>query len=224
MSKEFKLSLGNTGTVQKMVYEKLFDAIALGHFKPGQRLVEQKLAHKMSVSKTPVREAIRQLENEGLVKVIPYRSVVVNQLNFNEAYEVYRIRMELEGLAAEVAAKRVRENGMDSKLKVLQENIDAYSVAANDGVVLEANRLNHEFHWMVADMAGLKLLSRLLRGLQAFVGLLASVTISTAVPEAVAEHQAVFDAIKAGDGQLANRQMANHIEAKWRIARKQLGE
>jgi DNA-binding GntR family transcriptional regulator len=95
-------------SVSQQIYDFLRSAIIDGTLKPNQRLVEKSLAEELQVSRTPVREALRHLEVEGLIQYLPQRRVLVRQFSPEEIAEVYDLRILLEGYAARLAAKRAR--------------------------------------------------------------------------------------------------------------------
>ncbi|NLG80651.1 MAG: GntR family transcriptional regulator [Firmicutes bacterium] len=93
--------------IREKVYARLRKAIVEGYFAPGERLVQDKLAEQLGVSRSPVREAIRRLESEGLVEVTPVRRVTVINMPLDEAVGLYDLREVLEGLAARLAARNI---------------------------------------------------------------------------------------------------------------------
>src|SRR5687768_4293810 len=101
-------------TVQVQTANKLRDAILSGYFKPGQRLVEAELCESMQVSRTTVREALRRLEGERLITIVPNRGPSVSEITWDEARQIYDVRALLEGEAAAlVAANATAEEKRD---------------------------------------------------------------------------------------------------------------
>lgn len=107
--------------LRDVVFQSLRQAILLGQLKPGERLMEKSLADKMGVSRTPVREAIRKLELEGLVVMLPRKGAQVAEMTMKEIEDVLEIRAVLEGLASKLAAKRIREDQLEGLNRSLQE-------------------------------------------------------------------------------------------------------
>jgi len=91
-------------TMQEIVYDTIREAIQIGRYAPGQRLIADELAQELGTSRMPVREALRRLEVAGLVSITPHRGAVVSELSEQEIVEIYHIRAVLEGLAARLAA------------------------------------------------------------------------------------------------------------------------
>ncbi|UYO63477.1 GntR family transcriptional regulator [Acetobacterium wieringae] len=102
--KGLSLDISSCKPLREIVFETIRCAIITGELQPGQRLMEVQLAEQMGVSRTPVRESIRKLELEGLVKMVPRKGVYVTPMSVNDLKEMMEIRRALEGLAAELAA------------------------------------------------------------------------------------------------------------------------
>ena len=101
-----KLNLDNYKPLRDVVFENLREAILEGHLKPGQRLMEVQLAEQLGVSRTPVREAIRKLELEGLVVMLPRKGAYVANMSLKDIIDVLEIRSSLEGLAAYLSGRK----------------------------------------------------------------------------------------------------------------------
>ena len=104
-----KLNLDEYKPLRDVVFENLREAIVEGRLKPGQRLMEVQLAEQLGVSRTPVREAIRKLELEGLVVMLPRKGAYVANMSLKDLIDVLEIRASLEGLAASLAAERITD-------------------------------------------------------------------------------------------------------------------
>ncbi len=111
--------------LRRQVLDELRQSIIAGRLAPGSRLVERELTAMMGVSRTVVREALRQLESEGLISIIPNKGPIVRELTLAEAKDLYSIRAVLEGLAA----RRFVENASDNQLEKLQQALDATAEA-----------------------------------------------------------------------------------------------
>ena len=104
-----KLNLDEYKPLRDVVFENLRGAIVEGRLKPGERLMEVQLAEQLGVSRTPVREAIRKLELEGLVVMLPRKGAYVANMSLKDLIDVLEIRASLEGLAASLAAERITD-------------------------------------------------------------------------------------------------------------------
>ena len=112
--------ISRTGLLRSKVFSQIEDAILTGKYAPGDGLTEMRLSEEMKVSRTPIREALRQLELEGLVEYVPSKGIVVTGIAWQDIEDIYEIRMRIEGLAASRAA----ENITDEELKELKDVVD----------------------------------------------------------------------------------------------------
>ncbi len=195
---------------QPQVYQILRQAILSEQLKPGERLVERKLAMQLGVSRTPVREAIRKLESEGLLKHIPRKGVVVARLSPQEAWEIYHIRAVLEGLAARLAAEWITAKELEHLEKLIAEMEKA--VETKDLNYL--NELNSQFNEAVYGAAKSPRLKQMISNLYDYIVSFARVGYSLPgrIQEVLAEHRALFEAIKKGDVEEAERVARKHVE------------
>lgn len=118
---DYELKIDIYKPLRDVVFESIRGAILSGTIKPGERLMEVQMAEKLGVSRTPIREAIRKLELEGLVIMVPRKGVYVADLSVKDITDVLEIRAALEGLAASLAASRVKKEDVDSIEKAVRE-------------------------------------------------------------------------------------------------------
>ena len=123
------LDLQNHRPLREIVYEELKRQILVGEIPPGTRMMEVELADEMGVSRTPIREAIRKLEKEGLVTIEPRRGAYASDISIKDMLDVLEVRQDLEGMAAALAAQKVTE---DEKKAFVEAN-SAYMEAVNSG-------------------------------------------------------------------------------------------
>ncbi|WP_420004374.1 GntR family transcriptional regulator [Arenibacterium sp. LLYu02] len=200
-------------------YRQLLDEIRDGGLMPGDRLRETELATRLGVSRTPIREAIRQLEADGLVAHVPRIGASVRQLDYAEVMELYEMRAVLEGTAARLAARAASEVEMQ-ELIVLNDQL------AEAGNSPEAARLNRIFHATLLDAAKNRFLSRSMLSLQKALLILGPSQLSNTArsTEAVEEHRRIMVALAARDGAAAEVEMRAHIEAAQRMRIRSLRE
>ncbi len=200
-------------------YRQLLDEIRDGGLMPGDRLRETELATRLGVSRTPIREAIRQLEADGLVAHVPRIGASVRQLDYAEVMELYEMRAVLEGTAARLAARAASEVEMQ-ELIVLNDQL------AEAGNSPEAARLNRIFHATLLDAAKNRFLSRSMLSLQKALLILGPSQLSNTArsAEAVEEHRRIMVALAARDGAAAEVEMRAHIEAAHRMRIRSLRE
>ncbi|GBD28383.1 putative D-xylose utilization operon transcriptional repressor [bacterium HR31] len=207
---------------RERVLDKLREAILSGRFQPGQRLVERELVEQLGVSRTPIREALRKLELEGLVTTIPYKGPIVTLPTVEDAREVYEVRAALEGQATALLAARAKPEDLDRLEGCVRESEEA--VRAGDvRAVLAAN---NAFHDELASRCGNALLESLIGNLRNRIILLRveSLSLPGRPPQSVAEHREIVDRIRAHDPEGARRVMERHILRAWEAARRQLTE
>lgn len=193
-------------------YNRLLDALRDGRLSPGDRLRETEIAERFGVSRTPVREAIRKLEADGIVTHVPRQGASIRTLEYAEVMDLYEMRAVLEGTAARLAARA----GSDIEI---EELFDMNQTLADVGSTPEAFELNRQFHAAVLDAAKNRFLTRSITSLQKALMILGPTTLSEPdrVAKAVEEHFGVLGAIKSRDGERAEAAMRAHIEAAQRI-------
>lgn len=186
----------------------LRQAILTGDIAPGEWLRQDELAEKFGVSPTPIREAFRHLEAEGLVEHIPHRGVRAVAYDLNVADNYYELRALLEPYAVRKAAEVMDGNGLAALETLLEQARD--HLQNNDMVGL--TEVNWAFHKQLVGLCG----SRLAQDVLAFVMRSFQLDTLLLLPErAVAsyeEHRAIFEALKKGDGETAAEMMRQNIE------------
>ena len=192
--------------MHKDAYTLILEAIDGGTYRPGDRLVESELAERFGVSRTPVREALQRLETQRML-ARDGRSLIVASLDHNQLAELYVVRAELEALAARLAAK----HAAPEEVRVLQEMIDEDHRQLSDPQAL--SRSNRRFHHQIHLASHNRYLVQQLDIVHRSMALLA--TTSLAVEgrgrAALAEHQAIVDAIRAGAEDEAAAALRAHI-------------
>jgi DNA-binding GntR family transcriptional regulator len=181
----------------------LRELIITGDLKPGQALRQRDLADRFGVSPTPVREALRRLEAEGLVKYDPHRGSTVIEADVGGMQEKFRIRAALEGLAASLAAPKISDDGI-SELESYNERLTDMSLTP-----AEVNDINRTLHFRVYEMAGSPLLLALMRLLwQSFPQ---GPQIARPREESTAEHKQLIEALRRHDAAAAQEVTQQHI-------------
>ncbi len=202
----------------RSAYERVLAQIRSGELRPGDRLIETDLAGRLRISRTPVREAIRQLEADGLVVHVPRVGATVRTLDYSEVMELYEMRTVLEATAARMAARAAS----DIEISELEEiNAD---LAAATGDPRRAYELNRLFHETLAKAAKNRFLIESMGALQKALLILGTSTLAdrARAEEAVSEHGAVLKALRARDGAAAEAGMRAHLEASHRARLRQL--
>ncbi len=197
-------------TLRELAVERLRDAILDGQFGPGERLVERVLCDRLGVSRTVVREALRHLEAEGLVDVVPQRGPAVARLDGAQAAQIYEIRASLEALAARAAAERATPADV-ARLTEANDVIQVAFAAGNGRGILKATSDWYELLFRIADKP---MAWQVVQGLNARISQLRAMTVSQPdrAGDAGAEMRLIIDAIAASDGDAAARASFDHVE------------
>ncbi|MBC7779706.1 MAG: GntR family transcriptional regulator [Proteobacteria bacterium] len=201
--------------LRQQVVERLRAAVIAGDLAPGQRLTERELIDRVGVSRTVIREALRQLESEGLVETVPNKGPVVRALSSAEAADLYRIRAALEALAARLFIERAPAAAKDYLATALAAVEAAYRDGAADGILAAKNR----FYAALFDGAGSEVLSSMLGGLHARIwrwralGLSHPQRSSARSNQAIAGLRELVEAIRRGDAQHAERAIRDDTAA-----------
>ena len=206
---EFKVRRQSV-SLRHSVTESIRSAIALGHYGPGDRMPEKGLCELTGVSRTLIREALRQLESEGLVEVIPHRGPIVVQMTASEAKGVYEVRAVLESLAARLFA----ENATDKQLEDIERAFGAVCDAYDTGDVLRRLAAKNHFYECLVLGSGNAALGQALHMINARAMILRGRSLSQ--PERIAaslgELEAIIDALRERDAQKAERLTIHHVE------------
>jgi len=199
----------SASTISERIYEGLIDQIIAGQLKPGQRIEEQTIASQFGVSRTPVRDALRQLAGSGFIEYRPHRGATVTNLDLDQLSDMLEALEELEALCARFAARRM--TAVERKhLEILyQQQLEAASQSDEPTYW----KLNDEFHRALCSGAHNRSTQQLtenfrsrLLPFRAFV-----FSLGSRLKTAPGEHREVLDAILAGDEELAYKAMRNHV-------------
>jgi len=204
------IKLDNYKPLRELVFESLREAIIAGQLRPGERMMEIQLAEEMGVSRTPVREAIRKLELEGLVVMIPRKGAYVAGLSLKDIADVFEIRRALEGLAAELAADRITEEEL--------ENLERYLVIISEQI--ESSDLEKvvatdtDFHTMLYRASRNNRLTQIINNLREQIQWFRTTSLSYPgrMKVALEEHRKIVEAIASRDGELSRKIAMEHIE------------
>jgi DNA-binding GntR family transcriptional regulator len=204
------IRLDNYKPLRELVFESLREAIISGQLRPGERLMEIQLAEEMGVSRTPVREAIRKLELEGLVVMIPRKGAYVAGLSLKDIVDVFEIRGALEGLAAELAAERITDNELEELERYLVKIADDIEKGDLDKVVAT----DTEFHSILYQASRNQRLSQIISNLREQIQRFRTTSLSYPgrMKTALEEHRKIVEAISARDCELAFKLAQEHIE------------
>lgn len=193
---------------QQIAYS-LRRAILHGRYQPGDRLVEHEVATALNVSRAPVRDALRQLVQEGLVTVFPHRGAVVSPVSVDMVHDVFDVRSRLEGLAARLAARRITPEEV-TRAEAMIAAMETSAQSGEPGLQVEQDL---EFHRVILNASGRPVLVSTMEVTAGVAGLLISVTRRTAPLDLVPGiHRPIIDALRSGDPDRAERAAMDHVE------------
>ena len=197
---------------QTDAYQLILQAIDLGAYRPGDRLVESELADRFGVSRTPVREALQRLETQGLL-ARDGRSLIVASLDHNQTTELYVVRSELEGLAARLAARHATAE----EVRVLQSMVREDRALLGDPTALA--RANRRFHRQIHLASHNRYLVQQLDLVHRSMALMAttSLAVEGRGSDALCEHAKIVEAIGAGDAEAADAALRRHISVAYEV-------
>lgn len=204
------IKLDSYKPLRELVCENIRQAIIDGTFSPGERLMEIQLADEMGVSRTPVREAIRKLELEGFVVMIPRRGTYVADISIRDITEIYEIRTCLDVLSAGLAAERITDEELEALNRLLVE-IGQYIAENNMEKIVEADTAFHDILYQASRNERLRSIINNLR--EQLTGIRGrSMSYPGRLVETMDEHRALVDSIAARDVERAQNAARVHIE------------
>jgi len=201
--------LSSQPTRTEQVYDELLAAITAGRLQPNERLIQDELAARLGVSRQPVQQALLLLRNDGLVRDAPGRGLIVAPLDADIARDLYEIRAALEGLAARLAAERGAARARIAGPPVLQAGRAAVAV----GSVSRMVAADIKFHHLIYDLSGNALIEETTEAHWRQMGrIMGEVLTHDDTPRRIwDEHEAILDAVIAGDAAQAETLGKRHI-------------
>lgn len=204
------IKFDNMGHIRDSVFSIIRSAILNGKLEPGERLVERDIAEQLGISRTPVREAIRQLEREGLVTHIPRKGVVVSGFSKADVMEIMAIRAVLEGLICSTAAVKIRARDLERLESILRQMQDEHT----KGNHKKLNQLNNRFHDIIYRAAESPRLYDLLSNLREYINRFAQIAYTKPgrIEEALIEHGKIVQTLRNHDSHEAEEAAKQHVE------------
>lgn len=201
------------GSSGQTAYDAVMEAIRRGDYVPGERLREEEVGARLNLSRTPVREALRRLEAEGIVEHQPRSGAVVRRLSHAEVVELYEMRVVLERTAAEMAAKHGTEAEFDTLATLNRQIAEERSNPAR------AAAINQAFHRGLYLAGRNRFLLDAARGLNNALLLLGPTTFTDAerIDVVVRQHAAIIEALDAGDAEAAGAAAEAHLQTSLRV-------
>lgn len=210
MENDLKVNMNEYLPLRDVVFNTLRQAILKGELAPGERLMEIQLAERLGVSRTPIREAIRKLELEGLVLMIPRKGAEVAKISEKSLRDVLEVRRSLEELATELACQRMTEE----EIRELGEAQEAFNRAVSQGDVIEIAETDEHYHDIIYMGTGNSRLVQILNNLREQMYRYRMEYIKDADKRQILliEHEKILEALKSHHVQEAKDAMREHID------------
>lgn len=208
--------------LRERIADRIRSDIVKGIFGNGERLIEPKLAEIYGISRTPIREALRQLESEGFIEIVPRKGAVVKELTLSDIDNLYAIKANLEGLAARQAVENITDRDIEKLISVNEKFISLFK--GGDGVVEEYLKYNISFHNYFIKMSNNVKLVEILEGLNKNFQRFRSVLVSKVdrVEEAYLEHNKIIEAFRKRNAEYVEKAVRYHIESGWNYLRSKI--
>lgn len=193
------------------VFQKVREDILSGVYEDHEELKEAALARELGVSRTPVREALRQLELEGLVAIIPNKGAFVTGISGKDVYDIYRIRSVLEGLCARWATEHITPEQIEQLEEIVL--LSEFHLKKDKDKVVQVSDLDGKFHHVLYEASNSRIMEHTLSDFHKYVKMarMLSVGAKNRAEKSIEEHKAILEAIKKGDADEAERLANLHI-------------
>ena len=208
-SYDVKKEVTDKYSLRRRVFNKLREDILSGKYQDHEELKEVAIGEELGVSRTPVREAFRQLELEGLIQIVPNKGAYVTGITAKDVKDIYMIRSSLEGMCARLATENITEE----QLEELEENVYLASFHASKGHMEQMTELDNRFHHILYEACDSKMLEKLLQDFHQYVMRIRKKTLSTKERGIASneEHRQIMEAIKAKNPDEAQRLANMHM-------------
>ena len=187
------------------VYTAIKEMISNHRFQPGARLNVEKISKELEVSRTPVWEAVRRLQQEGLLENIPYRGVFMAEMTLERALELYQVREALEGLAARLAALYANEKLIEK----MGETLENQSKVIEKGDLVGYSRTDFDFHGLIHKMSHNSVLQEMLESLKAKMQPI-TMEVRPILPKLYEDHLEILEAIRSKDPDKSEKILRRH--------------
>lgn len=206
---DLKQEVTDKYSLRGRVFNRLREDILSGKYEENEELREVAIGEELGVSRTPVREAFRQLELEGLIRIIPNKGAYVTGISEKDVKDIYMIRSRLEGLAARWAT----ENITLEQLEEMEENVYLAKFHSEKGHLEQLAELDNRFHEVMYEASGSKMLEHQLRDFHQYVLRVRKKTLASANrgPQSNLEHEQIMMAIKEKNADLAEQLAHQHM-------------
>lgn len=211
-SNQFSNSFSLTDEIADIIRERILK----GEYNIGEKIKENQIATELRVSRTPIREAFKQLENEGLIDYIPNRGCFAKGFTKQDIEDIYAVRKALEVLAVEWAVSRITPE----EINKLQDQSDLMEFYTNRKDSKKVSEINTDFHDIIYNATGSRFMAQVLRSYKEYIEQTRKALYNdqSCLEEIFQEHRTILEAIKARDVVRAKEAMARHLDGSKRRA------
>lgn len=208
-SYDVKKEVTDKYSLRGRVFNKLREDILSGKYQEHEELKEVAIGEELGVSRTPVREAFRQLELEGLIQIVPNKGAYVTGITAKDVKDIYMIRSYLEGMCARLVTEKITDEQLDE----LEENVYLASYHASKGHMEQMAELDNRFHHILYEACDSKMLQKLLQDFHEYVMRIRKKTLSTKERGIASneEHKQIMEAIKERNAEKAEHLASLHM-------------
>lgn len=201
--------ISEASPIRRLVAEKITEAIVQGRFRPGERLIERELCELLGVSRAPLREALRELESDGLIENIPNKGPIVARISVKQAQSIYEVRATMEGLAARLFAERASAEQIDALGRAVEEIGEVYANFSPERFIEAKSR----FYAVLLAGADNEVLTQTLRSIHVRVSQLRLFSLQdpARAEASIEELRSLVAHIRARDGAAAERESIRHV-------------
>lgn len=201
--------------LRDQIFTNLRRDIIEGKYEKGDILVESEIAKNFGVSRTPIREVLRQLELEGLVESVPNKGVFIQGISEEDIKDIYEIRTVLEGLAG----RRAAENITNEQIELLKETCDLMEFYTEKDNLEKVAKYNTRFHEIIFEASNSRFLKNMLNLLQDYVTKMRRHSLKQPgrAQKALEEHKAILSALENKDSALASKLLTEHVKNSSKI-------
>lgn len=205
----YNTDLSQNRPIKDVVYESIRKTLIEHKVPVGERFIEKEYSDRLNISRTPVRESLKQLEREGLVKYIPRLGVVVNKITKEDVIEIYKIRSSLELLVVTEAMKHITQSDVDRITKILDNTQEAHFKNDIDQVV----KLFSEFNSQLYSLSKMNILPNMISNLNNYLHRFRTISIEDSIrrEKAIIEHRQIIQSIINRDRDLAEMIIKKHL-------------
>lgn len=212
--------LSQNRPIREVVYESIRSTLIEGRVPAGERFVEKEYSQRLNISRTPVREALKQLESEHLVEYVPRIGVVVKRITKDDVIEIYKIRESLEILVAECAM----ENISPEEIEEINQLLDLTEKTNQEGNIERVIELFGEFNTLIYKASKMKRLPVMILNLNTYLQRFRNISIldNDRRKKALLEHRQIIEAITSKDKELASKVIKNHLNDSIEVVVKEI--